>query len=215
LAVGGLIDLSMPKVSEEHRNNRRQQIVDAAIACFARDGFHRATMQDICREAGLSPGGVYRYFASKDELIEAIADQRHAREAGFMAQARDVGGGAEGLRRLGRAFFSSLADPDERRRRRLGVQVWAEALLNPEIHKLVMRGTDVPRQVIADLVREAQERDELASELDPDSVGRVMTALFQGFILQQAWDEHADVAAYLETVEAFFDALLSQRVARP
>src|SRR2546426_5003620 len=107
----------MPKVSEEHLDARRRQIVDAAIVCFARDGFHRATMQDICREAQLSPGAIYRYFASKDEIIEAIADERHAREAGFMSQAQEVGG-AEGLRALGRASFSSLADPDERRRRR-------------------------------------------------------------------------------------------------
>jgi AcrR family transcriptional regulator len=203
---------AMPKVSEAHLSARRQQIVDAAVVCFARDGFHRATMQDICREARLSPGAVYRYFTSKDELIEAIADERHAREAGFMELAREVGGGAEGLRALGRAFFSSLADADERRRRRLGVQVWAEALRNPNIRRLVMRGVNRPRKVIAELVREAQERDELAPGLDPDSVARVMTALFQGFILQQAWDERADVVAYLETVEAFFDALLTERV---
>src|SRR2546422_9313531 len=81
---------SMPKVSEAHLDARRKQIVDAAVACFARNGFHRATMQDICREAELSPGAVYRYFSSKDELVEAIADERHAREAEFAAGARDI-----------------------------------------------------------------------------------------------------------------------------
>jgi AcrR family transcriptional regulator len=203
----------MPKVSQEHLDARRSQIVDAAIACFARDGFHRATMQDICREARLSPGAVYRYFSSKDEIVEAIADERHAREAGFIGQAEEAGGGIEGLRALGRAFFSSLADPDERRRRLLGVQVWAEALRNPAVHALVMRGTDRQRAEIAKLVREAQERGELAPGLDPDAVSRVMTALFQGFVLQQAWDASADVAAYLETVEAMVDALLAEPVA--
>ena len=202
----------MPKVSQEHLDGRRRQIVDAAIVCFARDGFHRATMQDICREARLSPGAVYRYFSGKDEIVEAIADERHAREAGFIGQAEETGGGIEGLRALGRAFFSSLADPDERRRRRLGVQVWAEALRNPAVHRLVMRGTDPQRAEVAKLVREAQDRGELAPNLDPDAVGRVMTALFQGFVLQQAWDESADVAAYLETVEAMVDALLTQPV---
>jgi AcrR family transcriptional regulator len=201
----------MPKVSEEHLNARRTQIVDAAVVCFARDGFHRATIQDICREADLSPGAVYRYFTGKDEIIEAIADERHAREAGFLGGAREAGGGYEGLRALGRAFFSSLADPDERRRRRLGVQVWAEALRNPAIHKLVMRGVDRPRRAIAELVREAQERGEVPSELDPDAVARVVIALFQGFVLQQAWYERVDVAAYLETVETMFDALLIER----
>jgi AcrR family transcriptional regulator len=202
----------MPKVSEEHLDARRRQIVDAAVVCFARDGFHRATMQDICREAGLSAGAVYRYFSSKDDLVEAIADERHAREAEFAEGAREIGEGVEALHALGRAFFSSLADPDERRRRRLGVQVWAEALLNPGIHKLVMRGIDLPLTVIPQLVREAQEKGELDRSLDPDALARVMLAMFQGFILQQAWDEHLDVASYLETAEAFVDALLTERV---
>jgi AcrR family transcriptional regulator len=202
----------MPKVSEEHLDARRRQIVDAAIVCFARDGFHRATMQDICREAGLSPGAIYSYFASKDELVEAIADERHAREAEFAAGARDIGEGAQALRALGRAFLSSLADPDERRRRRLGVQVWAEALLNPAIHALVMRGIELPLTVIPHIVREAQENGELDAGLDPDAVARVMLAMFQGFILQQAWEPDIDVAAYLETAEAFVDALLTEHV---
>jgi AcrR family transcriptional regulator len=202
----------MPKVSEEHLDARRRQILDAAIVCFARDGFHRATMQDICREAQLSPGAIYRYFSSTDDLVEAIADERHAREAEFAAGARDIGEGAQALRALGRVFFSSLADPDERRRRKLGVQVWAEALLNPALHKLVMRGIDLPLTVIPQLVREGQESGELDRSLDPDAVARVMLAMWQGFILQQAWDERVDVDSYLEAAEAFVDALLTERV---
>jgi len=201
----------MPKVSDEHLDARRRQIIDAAIVCFARDGFHRATMQDVCREADLSPGAIYRYFAGKDAIIEAIADERHAREAGFMELARAAGGGADGIRALGRASFASLADPDERLRRRLGLQVWAEALRNPRIHKLVMRGTRPPRVVMAEMVREAQERGELADGIDPEAFARAMLALFQGFILQQAWEPDADVAAYLETCEAMVDALLPAR----
>ena len=202
----------MPKVSDEHMEGRRRQIIDAAIACFARDGFHRATMQDICAEAGLSPGAIYRHFPGKDAIIEAIADERHAREAEFMRAALEVGG-VDGLRVFGRASFRSLAAPAEKRRRRLGVQVWAEAVLNPDIRKLVMRGTKPPRDVVARLVREAQESGELADDLDPDAVGRVMLALFQGFILQQAWEPGADVTAFLETAELMVDALARERVA--
>ena len=202
----------MPRVSEEHLEARRRQIVDAAVTCFARDGFHRATMHDVCAEAGLSPGAVYRYFPGKDALVEAIADERHAREREFMERAREAGGGQVGLRELGRAFFSSLAYPDERVRRRLGVQVWAEALLTPAVRELVMRGITPPLEAIAGLVAEAQGGGEMPAELDPASVARVMLALFQGFVLQQAWDERADVAAYLETAQAMVDALVTQPV---
>jgi hypothetical protein len=52
----------------------------------------------------------------------------------------------------------------------------------------------------------------LRADLDPDSVARIVTALFQGFVLQQAWDEGVDIAGYLQTVEAIFDALAPAQV---
>jgi TetR/AcrR family transcriptional regulator, repressor for uid operon len=54
---------------------RRRQILDAAIACFRRRGFHQTSMQEICAEAALSAGALYRYFPSKAEIIAAIADR--------------------------------------------------------------------------------------------------------------------------------------------
>src|SRR5437764_14430124 len=116
----------MPRVSDEHLDARRRQIIDAAIVCFARDGFHRATMQDVCREAHLSAGAIYRYFSSKDAIIEAIADARHAREAEFMERALSEGGGAERIRALGRASTAPLPDSAQRLPRRHGLHVRAE-----------------------------------------------------------------------------------------
>src|SRR5688500_17498902 len=69
----------MPKVMPQYLEMRRQQVVDAARACFARTGFHQTTMQDICGEAELSPGAVYRYFRSKEEIIEAIGEESRQR----------------------------------------------------------------------------------------------------------------------------------------
>src|SRR5262245_4718474 len=76
----------MPKVTEEHVEARRRQILAAALRSFARDGFHRTTMQDIFREADLSPGAVYSYFEGKDELIRAIIGEMMA----FVAETADL-----------------------------------------------------------------------------------------------------------------------------
>ena len=65
----------MPKVSQQYRDARRDQILSAARRCFLRDGFHATSMQDLFAEAGLSSGAVYRYFASKDDVIIAIAEE--------------------------------------------------------------------------------------------------------------------------------------------
>jgi TetR/AcrR family transcriptional regulator, transcriptional repressor of aconitase len=50
----------MPRVAESYLQARRRQIMDAAVTCFARSGFHAATMQDIVAETGLSAGAIYR-----------------------------------------------------------------------------------------------------------------------------------------------------------
>jgi len=71
----------MPKISQAKRDARQQQILDAALACFSENGFHQTGMADIVRRAGLSHGAVYLYFQSKDDLIEALAVDRHRQEA--------------------------------------------------------------------------------------------------------------------------------------
>ena len=65
----------MPKVTDEHRESRREQILIAAWKCFARNGFHSTSMADVIAEADLSAGAVYLYFRSKDEIIVAVATQ--------------------------------------------------------------------------------------------------------------------------------------------
>ena len=70
----------MPKVNDAYLDARRAQILNAAIICFARQGFHRATMHDIVEQSKLSPGAIYNYFGSKEEIIEAIANERHKEE---------------------------------------------------------------------------------------------------------------------------------------
>ena len=113
----------MPKVSDAHLAARRRQILDAAARCFARDGFHRTSMQDIVGESGISAGLVYRYFAGKDDMITAIVTEWHDQRQAMLATAPTAAQAAEGYLDL----LTSLGRPEARDRLRLGVQIWAEA----------------------------------------------------------------------------------------
>ena len=204
----------MPKVSEAHLASRRQQILAAAQRCFAREGFHRTTMQDVVREAELSPGAIYRYFPSKTELVAAIADERHQREAALLeAPSRGRKADAE-LRRAMQRFFESLAEPAEQETRRVGIQVWAEALRDANVLKVVRRGLELPRARLAALVRAGQARGELRPDLDADALARAMIALFHGFVLQQAWEPGVRLAPYLEVLDALLDGLRPRTAGR-
>jgi TetR/AcrR family transcriptional regulator, transcriptional repressor of aconitase len=103
----------MPKVSQSYLNARRSQILEAAIVCFSRDGFHRTTMQNIVKESKLSPGAIYNYFESKEEIIEAIANERHAKEHLLVTEARKESDVASVLKRIRDAFFGELRNPKD------------------------------------------------------------------------------------------------------
>src|SRR6266545_3285013 len=76
----------MPQPQVESSNpDRRSQILDAALVCFAKRGFHQASMHDISAEAGISVGLIYRYFENKEAVISAMAD-RHKKEIGEMLE---------------------------------------------------------------------------------------------------------------------------------
>lgn len=197
----------MPKVSSEHSDARRQQILDAALQCFSDRGFHKTTMKDIIRVSGLSAGAIYNYFASKGDIVDAIAQQRHAGENAFLAGASTESDKPLDLHALARAFFSSFAGDEHRESRRVGVEVWAEALRNPDVLVTVRRGVDEPRRLLTRIIEECQERGELPAGVDRNGLARVMVAIFQGFVLQQAWDPETDSDEYLAAVEVLLSAL--------
>jgi AcrR family transcriptional regulator len=197
----------MPKVSQEYLDDRRSEVLSAASRCFARDGFHRATMQDIVKESGLSPGAIYRYFESKEAIVVALANERHDRERVLLGQAsaeRDLG---SALRQLIAGFVAPLSKSREREERRIGIQLWAEALRDAEVRKIVRKGVDEPRRHLTELISTAAQRGELPAGLDAEAVARAFIALFHGFILQQSWDERVNLEAYVATLEIFVSSL--------
>ena len=65
----------MPKVSQEHKDEVRRRLIDAAGTCLVRNGFQDVTTREILAEAGLSTGTFYNYFPSKEHLYEALAER--------------------------------------------------------------------------------------------------------------------------------------------
>jgi len=192
----------MPRVGDDYLESRRRQIMDAAVACFAREGFHRTTMQDIVAETGLSAGAIYRYFPAKEDIVAAIAAEHHAREAAVLDGARVAAGPEEVLRDLARASLGRLADPREQQWRRVTIQLWGEALRDERVMRIVRGGLDEPIEILAGLIRRGQSDGSVPAGVDPDSVARVCAAIFQGLVLQQAWDPEVDIDGYIEAVIA-------------
>ena len=135
----------MPKVSQAHLDARRQQIVDAARTRFGSHGFAHTSMADIIAESGLSNGAVYRYFASKEQIVIAVCEQgTEALPRALTAEA--VAGFLEHVR--ARARETSHAQ--------LVAQIYAEAAVSPPLAAVVRRQLAAMRAAIAELVPDAQ-----------------------------------------------------------
>jgi len=201
----------MPKVTDEHVAARRRQILSAALACFARDGFHRTSMQDIFQEAGLSPGAVYSYFKSKDDLVRAII----AETMGFLTQTATVFTEAlpDGrLRRPGEAFADLIEQNRNvelgtvEQRARIFPHLIGEQQRDPELNAAARAGLSRLREGFATLARAAQERGDLAATIDADQFGRLATSLLQGALIQiSVYGDDMDLDAYVRTAVALLD----------
>ncbi|WP_067864263.1 TetR/AcrR family transcriptional regulator [Nocardia shimofusensis] len=174
----------MPRVSEEHLQRRRQQILDAAQLCFARKGFFDTSMQDVFAESGLSAGAVYRYFKSKNEIVAALASQTIVPVRAVLvesARADPLPTPAELIRIVAEEVIRH-SGPDGVVR--LAPQAWALAMINDDIGDFVHTNMHSIREVWREYADRMVAHDWLPPDTDTDAVAKTFLSLLPGFILQ-------------------------------
>jgi TetR/AcrR family transcriptional regulator, repressor for uid operon len=193
----------MPRVKPETLAARRDEILNAAETCFARQGFHQTTVQDVIKESGLSAGCIYSYFASKEDLIQAIGEYRHARDGALLAIDEEDADPLQSLRTIARAFLGDLQREQGLRSRRVALQLWAEALRDEVVREQVTNGIRKPIAVIVKMLRHGQRLGVIDNGINPQSIARAMVSMFQGFVLQRLWGEPFSTAEALRAFDAF------------
>jgi AcrR family transcriptional regulator len=191
----------MPKVTEAHSAVRRQQIIDAAYRCFARVGFHQATMRDIYAEAKLSPGAVYHYFDSKDAIIQASFEFDYERSLELFAAALLREDPLQALHDLLDFFFRGLASAAALGAPRVNVQSWGEAVVKPPLLAAIRRLRDRYLEALTQIIRKGQTTGHFDPSLDPQAVGRMLLSLYYGLELQLAHDEAVAVEPYAQAIK--------------
>jgi len=172
------------RANTQLKSDRRAEILAAAQRCFVRSGFHGASMQDICAEAGMSPGNLYRYFPSKEALIAGIAERDRAEVAQEFASVDLSQGLFAVLEGLAHHHFTER--PDEQVK--LCTEISAEARRNPEIARISAAfDTDVKRWLI-DLFRAGAERGDIPSDVDFEAVVTMLMIIADGVWWRRALD---------------------------
>jgi TetR/AcrR family transcriptional repressor of uid operon len=124
----------MPKLKPAEIEARRNEIIEAARTCFLRSGFHQTTTDEICHEANITPGGLYHYFTSKEELIAVVIEESAKTAIERMRTAVEAADSTESAFRQAIGFLrTALMDPDIDNIARLDVEIWAEMLTNEKL----------------------------------------------------------------------------------
>ncbi len=172
----------MPKVTNAHLEARREQILDAAWACFARRGYHETRMQDICQESGLSPGAIYRYFASKEAIIKAVYDRHREWTRDVLEMARSQAQGPlDTLEVIGETMWLSFFnDPAFETMTRVEIEHWAEVIRDKELLENRRKELTFWRTLVTQLLTEAQKVGQLRANVDPASLASLFICAHEG-----------------------------------
>ena len=159
---------------------RRQQILEAALVCFAQQGYHQTRMDDIGRATGLSKGALYHHFKNKEAVFLGVFDNldqqlwRAWKEADALVP-------HEAIRSQGRLVLNSL----------LGIpgmiETWVEFIRHPQSRVRFKEIYRASRERLAGTVQRGID-ERVFRNCDPAVLGGTLTAIIEGLILQRLAD---------------------------
>ena len=164
---------------KENSQDRRVQILDAAIVCFAKRGFHPTSMHDISAEAGISVGLIYRYFENKEAVIAAMADRHKNQIQDLLQQAAQAPSLLESLEIL----FTAHCCEEPKLQSAFVVDLYAEAARNPKIAELVLDVVDTAMSGVTDLIARSPE-GQASSGLRPNELSELIFAVARGMLMR-------------------------------
>jgi len=196
----------VPKIAEDTRAARRDQIIAAALACFARAGYHATTMADVAAQAGVSKGTPYLYFRSKEALFLALYEEWNC---GLDERLTAVVAGMPGAarsspRRTLRAVAAAIAAHVTENAETCRVLMEARALAahEPILAEAVLAADHQTHRRLEELIAAGVRAGEWPAGTDPGLQARLFAATMYGLMAQWhlapgsfSWHDAAAAAA--------------------
>jgi len=196
----------MRRLDPVKHEEKRQEILAAAKACFAREGFHGASIADICAQAGISPGHLYHYFPGKEAILDAIG------AAALKEGARQFGELVESGNAL--SAIGTVIEEAKRRNLRadfiLFLELAAETHRNPKLAKMLREMSRSTRSILAEFLKKGQANGLIDPGLDPETAATILFGILDGARMMTVRDPKLDMAQILDTIK-----LLVRRFLQP
>jgi TetR/AcrR family transcriptional repressor of uid operon len=194
-----------PLTRAERRDQQIARILDAAKACFVRSGFQGASMHQICAELGMSPGALYRYFPSKEAIIEAITEADRRRDAEIFSALTAGGDVVEGFVA---AAMTHIRYMHESGNAPLFTEIRAESMRNDAIELACRASMEDIDSSLRAFLREAVARGEIEPCAGLDTIMPVMIAFGEGLAMNDLPARGVPLDQLETVVRAIVEALL-------
>ena len=172
--------------------DRKSQILEAAIICFARKGFHLTSMHDISAEAGISVGLIYRYFQNKEAVIAAMADQHKKEIQELLERAAQAPTLLESMEIL---FTAHCCENSPKVQSAFVVDLYAEASRNPPVADMVRDVLQAAMDGVTDLISRSPEANRAAHGLAPEELSELIFAVARGMLMRDVLQPQEMTAA--------------------
>ncbi len=189
-----------PKMPQEHREFRRQQILEAAWQCFAEKGYQETTIRVIAERMNLSTGIIYSYFKGKDDLLEAIHTCSMDNKKKIADNIRQKETAREAINELFSQFFKSYSMKDLKKGVQADIRFWSEAVKRKNFRKLFISQYKYIQKIITQSIQEGIKNGEFKSEFDLHGYVSFVSALFLGLEVQLALIDKTATLSYFEDI---------------
>jgi len=207
----------VPRITDERREARREQVLEAARACLQEHGLEAVSMEMIIARSGLSTGAVYGYFKGKDQIINAVVTEGTAAMAEDLApvltnpQPPPLPEFVEQVLRTATNFGRHKGDID---RLLVSLHGWSHSQSDPELKAATRTSYSGLRKLFADVVRRWQAVETFDAMADPEAVAEFLTSVTLGFVAQRALAGSADVKAHVAALVALMNSSVATSSAR-
>lgn len=202
----------MRKIDPERQQSKRQHILDAAIRCFTRNGFHQTRTAEICREANMSPGNLFHYFDSKEALIAAVVVEGPDELSTLLESACSA---PDLFVALLEAIDQQLDLLTEPAYTRLALEIIAEAVRNPAVFAAVSAHEARKKAALVHLLQTGVERRHITLSTPAQRAADWILLLLDGAFGRAMVETDFDLPGYRQLVHSALSQVLAPTSATP
>lgn len=180
IELADIVEGPAPVSRAERRDQQVQRVLDAAKVCFVRSGFQGASMQQVCAEAGMSPGALYRYFSSKESIIAAICEADRKQDAELFKAIFQTPDVVEGVVMGAMAHIRHI---HEEKLAPLFAEIMAESMRNGSIDCLCRENMEQVMQMLGAYLAAAAQRGEIEPAAPIEALLPTMMSMCHGLAL--------------------------------